>query len=51
MKKKTDEIPIDIILYNVIKYCPSPINFNLNLSFGAQLSVNAKNKSFYNYIK
>ena len=44
MKKKTDEIPIDIILYNVIKYCPSPINFNLNLSFGAQLSVNAKNK-------
>ena len=44
MKKKTDEIPIDIILYNVIKYCPSPINVNLNLSFGAQLSANANNK-------
>ena len=44
MKKKTDEIPIDIILYNVIKYCPSPINVNLNLSFGAQLSANPNNK-------
>ena len=42
MKKKTDEIPIDIILYNMIKYCPSPININLNLLFGAQLSSTAK---------
>ena len=44
MKKKTDEIPIDIILYNAIKYCPSPININLNFSFGAQLSSNIKQK-------
>ena len=42
MKKKTDEIPIDIILYNTIKYCPSPININLNLSFGATLISNIK---------
>ena len=42
MKKKTDEIPIDIILYNAIKYCPSPININLNLSFGATLTSNIK---------
>ena len=35
MKKETDEIPIDIILYNTIKYAPSPINKSINLSFGA----------------
>lgn len=39
MNKKTDEIPIDIILYNAIKFCPSPINSNINLSFGAQLTA------------
>ena len=42
MKKETDEIPIDIILYNAIKFCPSPINSSLNLSFGAQLVSNIK---------
>ena len=42
MKKETDEIPIDIILYNAIKFCPSPINSSLNLSFGAQLISNIK---------
>ena len=35
MKKENDEIPIDIILYNTVKYTPSPINKNINLSFGA----------------
>ena len=44
MMNKTDEIPIDIILYNAIKYCPSPLNINLNLSFGVKLYGNAKNK-------
>ena len=44
MKKPNDEIPIDIILYNTIKFCPSPINTSLNLSFGAQLSLNIKNE-------
>ena len=45
MKKETDEIPIDIILYNAIKYCPSPINKNINLSFGAQLFNSGKTKT------
>ena len=35
MKKENDEIPIDIILYNTVKYTPSPVNININLSFGA----------------
>ena len=44
MKKENDEIPIDIILYNVVKYCPSPINTSINLSFGMELaSVQNKN--------
>ena len=42
MMKKTDEIPIDIILYNAIKYCPSPINVNLYLTFGMKLHGNSK---------
>ena len=50
MKKKTDDIPIDIILFNAIKYCPSPINVNLNLSFGAQLSMKVKNEIMANDI-
>ena len=50
MKKKTDEIPIDIILYNAIKFCPSPININLNLSFGATLSSNMKPEITANHI-
>ena len=35
MKKESDEIPIDILLYNTVKYVPSPINKSINLSFGA----------------
>ena len=34
VKRENDEIPIDIILYNTVKYTPSPINKNINLSFG-----------------
>ena len=46
MKKENDEIPIDIILYNVVKYCPSPINASINLSFGVELTSNVnKNMS------
>ena len=41
---------IDIILFNAIKYCPSPINVNLNLSFGAQLSMKVKNEIMANDI-
>ena len=50
MKKENDEIPIDIILYNIIKYCPSPINKTINLSFGAQLNINMNEKMTINNI-
>ena len=33
--KETDEIPIDIILYNTVKFLPSPINSGIKLNFGA----------------
>ena len=50
MKKENDEIPIDIILYNVVKYCPSPINKTINLSFGAELAKSSKEKLTINEI-
>ena len=37
MKKETDEIPIEIILYNTVKFAPSPINYSINLLFGDQI--------------
>ena len=33
--KETDEIPIDIILYNTVKFMPSPIKKGIKLNFGA----------------
>ena len=33
--KENDEIPIDIILYNTVKYLPSPIKKGIKLNFGA----------------
>jgi hypothetical protein len=36
--KETDEIPIDIILYNTVKYMPSPINKGVKLNFGASFN-------------
>ena len=33
--KETDEIPIDIILYNTVKFLPSPIKHGIKLNFGA----------------
>ena len=50
MKKENDEIPIDIILYNVIKYFPSPINKTINLSFGIDLAKKTKEKLTINEI-
>jgi len=37
VKKESDEIPIEIILYNTIRFSPSPINKNINLIFGNQI--------------
>jgi len=50
IKKENDEIPIDIILYNLVKYCPSPINTSLNLSFGALLGVKSNTTTSVNKI-
>jgi len=45
MKKESDEIPIDIIIYNIIKFAPSPINKNINLIFGNEIGIQ-QNKNF-----
>ena len=39
MKKEDDEIPIEIIIYNTVKFVPSPINKSINLFFGNQFGV------------
>ena len=36
--KESDEIPIDIFLYNTVKYMPSPIKREIKLIFGATIS-------------
>ena len=38
MKKEHDEIPIEIILYNIVKYLQSPINKSINLTFAAPIA-------------
>ena len=35
LAKENDDIPIDIILYNTVKYLPSPIKNGIKLNFGA----------------
>ena len=50
MKKENDEIPIDIFLYNLVKYCPSPINKSIYLSFGVELGNNLNKKITINEI-
>ena len=37
MLRENDEIPIDIILYNTVKFAPSPINKCINLYFGGMI--------------
>ena len=45
--KETDEIPIDIILYNTVKYLPSPIKSGIILNFGASYNSSfVKSSSF-----
>jgi hypothetical protein len=39
MKKESDEIPIDILIYNIVKYLHSPINKSINLTFAAPMAV------------
>ena len=44
MKKESDEIPIDILLYNIVKYHQSPINKSINLTFAAPFGVPINDK-------
>ena len=44
MKKESDEIPMEILLYNIIKFMPSPINKSINLSFLSSLRFPFKEK-------
>ena len=50
VKKESDEIPIEILLYNAVKYIPSPIKWCLNLSFGAQIGYKQEKNSKIEYI-
>jgi len=45
MKKENDEIPIDILIYNLVKFAPSPINKSINLLFGAPIGFH-QNKNY-----
>jgi hypothetical protein len=44
MKQEHDGIPIEILLYNVVKYLQSPINKSINLTFVAPLGLPFKDK-------
>ena len=43
MKRESDEIPIDILLYNIVKYLQSPIKKSINLTFAAPLDFPVNN--------
>ena len=50
MKKEHDEIPIEIILYNIVKYLQSPINKSINLTFAAPIGPSKdKGNNFSDY--
>ena len=44
MIQENNGIPIEILLYNIIKFLPSPINKSINLSFMAPLGYSFKDK-------
>ena len=44
MKKESDEIPVDILVYNIVKYLHSPINKSINLTFAAPMSIPLNSK-------
>ena len=50
MKKESDEIPVDILLYNTIKFLQSPINKSINLTFLAPLDIPYNSKNDLNEI-
>ena len=44
MKQETDGIPLEILIYNIVKYLQSPINKSINLTFIAPLGLPFKDK-------
>ena len=48
MMKENDEIPIEILLFNIVKYAESPINKSINLTFAAPISIPIKNNNDLN---
>ena len=44
MKQETDGIPLEILIYNIVKYLQSPINKSINLTFVAPLGLPFKDK-------
>ena len=44
IKQEHDGIPIEILLYNIVKYMQSPINKTINLTFVAPLGLPFKDK-------
>ena len=43
IKKDTSEIPIDIIIYNIIKFIPSPINKSIILLYKDDINIQQNN--------
>ena len=44
MKQETDGIPLEILIYNIVKYLQSPVNKSINLTFVAPLGLPFKDK-------
>ena len=50
MKKENDEIPIDILIYNLVRFAPSPINKSINLYFGAPIGFHQNKTKMENIL-
>ena len=51
IRKENDEIPIDILIYNIIKFLQSPIKKGISLTFGALLNIQKKENDFEKVMK
>ena len=48
MMKENDEIPIEILLFKIVKYAESPINKSINLTFAAPVAIPMKTSNDLN---
>ena len=48
MMKENDEIPIEILLFNIVKYAESPINKCISLTFAAPVAIPMKTNNDLN---